>query len=61
MRSLKQPARPAKEALRQPEPTLDELLKEPIICLMMKRDRIQPEAIMDLRRLGGAVPLGESA
>ena len=63
MRSPNEPARPAKpvkDALRQPEPTLDELLQEPIICLMMRRDGILPEAIrLDLHRLGGAVSLAE--
>lgn len=62
MRSLNPPARKAKGAARQPEPTLDELLEEPIIRLVMARDGILPEAIrLDLTRLSGAISLAEPA
>lgn len=41
-----------------PEPTLEELLAEPIIRLVMAKDGIEPEAIrLDLHRLGVALPL----
>jgi hypothetical protein len=42
MRSPNPTARPPQSALRQPEPTLDELLDEPIIQLVMQRDGIRP-------------------
>jgi hypothetical protein len=59
MRSLNHTsARKTQIAPPPPEPTLEELLAEPIIRLVMARDGIQAEAIrLDLRRLGDTSPL----
>ena len=51
-------ARRVQNASFSPEPTLEELLAEPIIRLVMAKDGIEPEAIrLDLHRLGVTLPL----